>query len=304
MTRNEGMPRVDINTDTRLCAVIGDPVEHSLSPTLHNAGFRAAGLNYVYLAFQVKDVADALAGMRAFSGFRGLSVTIPHKRTVIDLLDEVEPIARRIGSVNTITNEGGRLVGSSTDGPGTLRALHEAGIALEGKHVLFAGTGGAVRAVAFAMAELSGAASVRILGRTPANVETLVGDLQKKTSCTILGGDLKEDLHEAASQADVLIQGTPLGMYPNRIDHTAIPRDVLEPRHVVFDMVYRPFKTRLLREAEAAGCRTVPGIEMLIHQAVLQFERWTGITAPVVAMRAAVIEALGDAPAAQREGES
>lgn len=292
---------MNITTDTRLCAVIGDPVEHSLSPTLHNAAFRAAGLDYVYLAFQVKQVAGCLAGMRALTGFRGLSVTIPHKRAVMDLLDDIDPIARRIGSVNTVTNEDGRLVGSSTDGPGTLRAFHEAGVSLEGKRVLFAGTGGAVRAVAFAVAELSGAASIRILGRTPANVETLVGDLQDKTACPVTGGGLEKDLAEAAAAADVLIQGTPLGMYPDRIDDTAIPKAVLEPRHVVFDMVYRPFMTRLLREAEETGCRTVPGIEMLINQAVLQFERWTGVDAPVEAMRAAVTEALGGAATAPGE---
>lgn len=292
---------MNITTDTRLCAVIGDPVEHSLSPTLHNAAFRAAGLDYVYLAFQVKQVAGCLAGMRALTGFRGLSVTIPHKRAVMDLLDDIDPIARRIGSVNTVTNEDGRLVGSSTDGPGTLRAFREAGVSLEGKRVLFAGTGGAVRAVAFAVAELSGAASIQILGRTPANVETLVGDLQDKTACPVAGGGLEKDLAEAAAAADILIQGTPLGMYPDRIDDTAIPKEVLEPRHVVFDMVYRPFTTRLLREAEEAGCRTVPGIEMLINQAVLQFERWTGVDAPVEAMRAAVTEALGGAATASGE---
>lgn len=281
-----------IDTATRVCAVIGNPVEHSLSPPIHNAAFEAAGLNYVYVAFRVEDVAACLAGMRAFDGFRGMSVTIPHKLAVMRHLDEIDPMAVKVGSVNTITHEGHRLVGSTTDGPGTLRAFQEAEVSLAGKRIVFVGSGGAVRAVAFAMADLAGAAHITILGRTATRVEGLVGDLRARTGASVAGGSLANDLTEAMASHDIVIQGTPLGMFPHAVDETAIPKMLLRPEHVVFDMVYRPFKTRLLREAEAVGCATIPGLEMLLNQAVLQFETWTGVAAPRDVMRAALVRAL------------
>jgi shikimate dehydrogenase len=277
-----------IDASTQLCAVIGNPVEHSLSPLIHNAAFEAAGLNYVYLAFRVEDIANCLAGMRALPSFRGMSVTIPHKLAVMKHLDEIDPLAERIGAVNTIVNDSGKLKGSSTDGPGTLRAFQEAGISLRGKRVLFVGAGGAARSVAFAMAMQSDCACVTILGRTRSRVEALTRDLVKKTDAAVALGDLATDLPEAVETHDVIINGTPMGMYPANENETPVPGNLLQARHVVFDMVYRPLKTRLMREAEDAGCRTLLGIEMLINQAAMQFETWTGATAPIEAMRNAV----------------
>ena len=284
-----------IDTSTQLCAVIGNPVEHSLSPLIHNAAFDAAGLNYVYVAFRVEDVGNCLAGMRALPSFRGMSVTIPHKLAVIEHLDEVDPLARYVGAVNTICNESGRLIGSTTDGPGTLRAFKEAGISLEGKRVLFVGAGGAVRSVAFAMAMNGGCSGITILGRTRSRVDGLVADLVEKTGVSVKSGGLAEDLAGAAGEHDIIINGTPRGMYPDGEDDTPVPRELLSASHVVFDMVYRPLKTRLIREAEAAGCRTLLGIEMLIHQAALQFETWTGVAAPADAMRNAVFSKWAEA---------
>lgn len=277
------MPSID--TATQLCAVIGNPVEHSLSPLIHNAAFEATGLNYVYVAFRVVDVAGCLAGMRALPSFRGMSVTIPHKIAVMDHLDEIDPMAVKVGAVNTIVNEGGRLLGSTTDGVGTLRAFAEAGVDLAGMRALFVGSGGAVRSVAFAMVEQAGVAQVTILGRTPSRVDALVDDLAAKTGGNVRGGSLADDLAGAMAEHDVVVQGTPMGMYPERMDETLVPRRLLRREHVVFDMVYRPHKTRLIREAEAVGCRTVLGIEMLLHQAAVQFETWTGAAAPLAAMR-------------------
>lgn len=284
------MPKID--TKTALCAVIGNPVGHSLSPAIHNAAFEAAGLNYVYVAFEVTDVAACLQGMRALPSFRGMSVTIPHKAAVIPHLDSIDPLAAYIGSVNTVTNDGGKLHGSSTDGPGTLAAFAHAGINLEGKRVLFLGSGGAVRAVAFAIAAESNPAAITILGRTPERVQALVDDVTSKTGASVAAGSLETDLESAVRECDVLIQGTPVGMYPERIGETCVPAAWLRPEMVVFDMVYRPLKTKLIEDAEAAGCTVVLGLEMLIQQAVLQFERWTGVDAPVEVMRQALLDAL------------
>ncbi len=286
------MPRID--TATRLCAVIGNPVGHSLSPAMHNAAFDAAGLNYVYLAFEVEDVGACLAGMRALPGFRGMSVTIPHKVAVMPHLDEIDPLARHVGCVNTITHEEGRLAGTITDGTGTLRAFAEAGVSLKGKRVLFLGAGGAVRAVAFAMATTAKAATVTLLGRTPSRVEKLGRDLSGNTETPVSWGDMGRDLEEAMASHEVVINGTPLGMYPEAVDQTVVPGHLFRPDQVAFDMVYRPLKTRFIREAEAAGCLTIPGLEMLVNQAELQFERWTNQAAPAGVMRRALLTALNE----------
>lgn len=284
--------RLDINADTRLCAVIGNPVAHSLSPAMHNAAFRACELNYVYLAFQVGDVAGALAGMRALAGFRGLSVTIPHKVAIMPHLDEIEPLARQVGSVNTVVNESGRLVGAITDGLGTLRAFERAGITLDDKQILFLGTGGAARAVAFAVAQACRPRGIRILGRTEARMRQLTADLCAATKCPIRPGMLASDLRESVAECDVIIQATPVGMYGHAEDESVVPAEWLRPEQVVFDMVYRPMRTRLIQDAEHVGCATILGLEMLLFQAVLQFEMWTGLAAPEDVMRKALTAAL------------
>lgn len=279
-----------ISPATRICAVIGHPVGHSLSPVLHNAAFDAAALDYVYVAFDVEDIEDCIRGVRAMNGFRGLSVTIPHKESLIPHLDEVTPLARHIGSVNTITCQDGYLVGDSTDGPGTIRAFDEAGVSIDRQRILFLGSGGAVRAVAFAMAER--AAAIQILGRTPGNVSRLVADLAYTDQCPVLGGSLTEDLENAMAECDIVVQGTPMGMYPHQVGTSPVPAELFRPQQVVFDMVYRPMRTRFIEEAEAAGCKTIPGYTMLVNQAELQFEQWTGLPAPVGVMEAALLDAL------------
>lgn len=281
-----------IDTATQLCAVIGNPVAHSLSPLIHNAAFEAAGLNYVYVAFRVEDVGGCLAGMRALPGFRGLSVTIPHKVAVMPYLDEIDAMAARVGCVNTITNENGRLLGTVTDGLGTLRAFEEAGVSLDGKRVLFIGSGGAVRAVAFAMLERARPACITVLGRNPERLQTLVDDLRAHAEAPIAAGSIAEDVARAVPEHDVLINGTPVGMYPHSIGETCVARGLLRPSHVVFDMVYRPSRTQFIADAEAVGCTTVLGLEMLVNQAVFQFEVWTGRPAPREVMRSVLIAAL------------
>ena len=280
-----------IDADTALYGVIGNPVGHSLSPAMHNAAFAAAGLNAVYLAFRVEDVGACLAGMRALPSFRGMSVTIPHKMAVMPHLDAIEPLAQRVGCVNTITNEHGTLIGSITDGLGTLRAFEEAGVTPRGKRVVFLGSGGAVRAVLFAVAETV-PEQITLLGRTAERVEALAEDVNEVLVPPLVTGHISHDLAEAIENADVIIQGTSLGMHPHSVGESPIPAGLLRPRHVVFDMVYRPLRTRLLLDAAQAGCTVITGAEMLLNQAILQFERWTGQPAPAQVMRDALLGQL------------
>jgi shikimate dehydrogenase len=288
---------MEITSATQLCAVIGDPVEHSLSPAIHNAAFHAVGLDFVYLAFRVQDVEGCLRGLRALEGFRGLSVTIPHKSAVIPFLDYVEGAARFCESVNTVVKEGGRLCGYSTDGSGVLRAFAEAGLTLEDQSVLFLGAGGAVRAVAYAVVTRAKPGGVWILARRRNRAESLRDKLREVATCPVEAGELTADLAAAMNTCDVVINGTPVGMYPHHTAESPVPADYWQARHIAFDMVYRPRVTRFLREAREAGGHTVEGLEMLVHQAAEQFERWTAHTAPVAVMRAAVIRAL-ESPAA------
>lgn len=282
----------DVDAATTLCAVIGNPVAHSLSPAIHNAAYAACGLPFEYQAFKVEDVEPFLDEMRGMKNFRGVSVTIPHKRAVMEHLDEMDAQSRMVGSVNTITNADGRLVGATTDGLGTLNAFEECGVSLEGRRVLFLGTGGAVRAVAFAMASHPGVESICILGRTAGNVEQLVKDIGEYNDIQLTGGSLSEDLEEAMSAHDVIVQGTPIGMQGNSVGESCVPKELLREEQVVFDMVYRPLRTRLLEDAEEVGCTVISGREMLIHQAALQFQIWTGQEAPLTAMREAFDRAV------------
>lgn len=283
----------NIDADTGLCGVIGHPVGHSLSPHLHNAAFAATDLNFVYLAFDITNVGPFLAGMRAAPSFRGLSVTIPHKLDVIPHLDALDPLAQKIGSVNTIASEDGKLYGSTTDGLGAVRAFDQKKIDLTGRRILFLGSGGAVRSVAFTMADRCMPGQITILGRTPGKVEDLVADIKAGTKARIKGGSLTDDIRAAMDEHEIVIQGTPVGMSREQTAVSCVPRETISPEHVVFDMVYRPHRTQLIVDAERAGAAVIYGIEMLIQQAALQFERWMDRPAPVTAMREAARAALG-----------
>lgn len=281
-----------IDAATQLCAVIGNPVEHSLSPAIHNAAFEELGLNYVYVAFRVEDIGAAMAGVRALVNFRGLSITIPHKVSIMQYLDEIDEITQNIGSVNTVIKENGKLKGTSSDGPGALKALEDYGVEITGRHVLVLGSGGAARAVAFTLAMSEHPREITILGVIPEEFGKLARDLRDKTRASVDAKYLNDQsLHECVAKADTIINCTPVGMFPKTED-TVIPKELLRRGQVVFDIVYTPRKTRLIREAESAGCLTVPGVEMFLNQAVIQFELWTGQRAPVKVMRKVVEENL------------
>ncbi|MCA9470652.1 MAG: shikimate dehydrogenase [Nitrospirales bacterium] len=275
-----------ITTQTQLCGVLGNPVHHSLSPAIHNAAFQHLGLNYVYLALPLKeDVEGALRGIRALGNLRGFSVTIPHKVAVMPYLDEIDPTARHIGSVNTIVKDQGRLVGYNTDATGALLALEQDGTSLEGQRVLMLGSGGAARAIAFGLAVEGKVKDLTILGIDDVERRALAQDIRERTSLTVADAHLTEEaLKSAMAVSQVLVHCTPIGMHP-AVNASCVKKDFFRRDLTVMDIVYNPLETRLLREAREAGCRTIRGVEMFVNQAVGQFEKWTGQAAPVDVMR-------------------
>jgi shikimate dehydrogenase len=284
--------RLSLNFKTRLCAVIGNPVSHSMSPAIHNAGYAALDLDFAYLPCQVEDVKGMLDGMRAMHNFRGLSVTIPHKVTAMKYVDEVVAADRIIGSINTIVKEDGKLIGMGTDGPGALKALNDAGVKLDGKIVLLLGCGGAARAIAFTLAQQTALAELCMLDINGEMLRGLTADLQANTGARI-SSELLDDasLARAMGRADVVIHCTPIGMHPKE-DASLVPAELFRPGQAVLDIVYNPLQTKLLADAEARGLQTISGVEMFINQAVLQFEIFTGGPAPEEVMRRVVMENL------------
>jgi len=278
---------MEIDAATKICVLIGNPVEHSLSPTLHNAAFDAVGLNYAYVAFRVEEIGPAVAGLRALN-VRGASVTIPHKVSVLAHLDRLDEVAEKIGAVNTIVNDGGALVGCNTDGHGALEAMRGAGFDPAGRRILILGSGGAARGIAFTLAARALPAAIEVLGIETREVGRLVQDLTDRTSCPARGGALTGTaLALALEGADALIHCTPVGMAP-RPGESLVPTDLLRRELFVFDVVYSPPRTRLLQEAASRGLTTLSGIEMFIGQAAAQFELWTGVPAPHDVMRSVV----------------
>ena len=282
-----------IRPSTQLCAVIGDPVAHSMSPAIHNRAFDKLGLDYVYVAFRVENVGAAIAGMRALQNFRGLSVTIPHKVSVIKHLDEVAEVDRGIGSVNTVVNDGGRLKGFGSDGPGALQALRAAGVTVAGRKVTIVGSGGAARAIAFTLATQARPAALSLLGVIAPELKALIRDLVRKTGAPVTGAMLDEKtLAASIGDSQVLIHCTPVGMHPKTKD-SVVPKALLHRDLAVMDIVYNPLQTQLLADAAARGLTTISGMEMFVNQAVIQFELWTGKKAPREVMRDVVLDHLG-----------
>jgi shikimate dehydrogenase len=281
-----------ISTNTQLCAVIGNPVGHSLSPAIHNAAFEELDLDFVYVAFQVEDVKGVLAGMRAIKSFRGMSVTIPHKTEVMKYVDEIAEVDRSIGSINTVIHEQDKLIGLGTDGAGALKALADSGVEVDGKNILMLGAGGAARAISFTLAWKTKLAELSILDIDEALLQGLTTDLETGTDA-VINGELLTDSSLATSMepADVIIHCTPVGMHP-KVDASLIPPELFRPEQVVFDIVYTPLETKLQAEARSRGLKVISGVEMFVNQAALQFERFTGVDAPVEVMRRVVMEHL------------
>jgi shikimate dehydrogenase len=234
---------------------------------IHNGAFGRLGWNAVYLAFEVKDLEEALRGIRGL-GVRGVSVTLPFKTEVLPFLDKIEGLAKKVGAVNTIVNQRGRLIGYNTDCEGALEALEEK-IDLRGKRVVLLGAGGAARAIGFGLKERG--VPLTVVNRSKEKGRAL----SKELRCNYLPMSFLARMKGGELEADVLINATSLGMDP-RDGETPVPKELLKKGMVVMDIVYEPLQTRLLREAKEKGCVTVDGLEMLIRQGMAQFEIWTG----------------------------
>ena len=282
-----------INGETGVCAVIGDPVEHSLSPVMHNAAFQKLGLNLVYVAFNVtrNELKEAVAGARSL-GLRGLNVTMPHKKAVMRYLDETDSTAEAIGAVNTILNNQGKLVGYNTDGKGAMIALKKNGIYPEEKKMLLLGAGGAAKAIAFQAAQE--VEELVILNRTSEKATKLAELLRKKFGKKVKGGALSaEVLKEEMKTADILVNATPVGMHPD-VNLSPVPLDLLRRDLCVMDIIYNPLETKLVKDAKAVGAKVVLGLEMLLYQGAVSFEIWTNCSAPVDVMKKAALSKLAE----------
>lgn len=272
----------------RVAAVIGSPVAHSLSPAIHRAAFAAAGLDWSYVAFDVAAGrgSGALAAMRSL-GIAGYSVTTPLKDEIAAAVDELAPQAATLGAVNTVVSDDGRLVGHSTDGDGLVASLAAEGVELAERRVVVVGAGGAARSVIVAVAA-AGASEVAVVNRSSERREAAAS--LADAAWAVDAADVDETIAAAA----VVINATSVGFGASVDDNHAVPLDarLLGSRPVVVDLVYHPLETPLLRAAAAAGCTVVDGLGMLIHQAVLQQQLWTGHTPDPGVMRAAALAEL------------
>lgn len=269
-----------IDAQTTYIAIFGNPIEHSLSPQMHNAAFNHLGLNLAFLAFKANKAAEAAVAIRTL-GFRGASITIPHKEAIMEHLDKVDDVGRAIGAVNTVVAREGKLLGSNTDWLGVVRALEQV-TDLGGKRCLVLGAGGAARAAIFGLQQRG--AKVCLMNRNQERGRGLAAEMK----CSFVEWQSWDGL-----EIELLINATPVGMTATQ-DQSLISTRQLQENMVVLDMVYRPLETRLLKDAAEAGSICVSGLEMLLHQGVAQFEIWTGREAPVEVMRQALVESLAD----------
>ncbi|MDR0267939.1 shikimate dehydrogenase [Paenibacillus sp.] len=278
-------------TGALLLGVIGDPIAHSKSPVMHQAALSALGLPGAYVPMHVKrgQVAEAIAGIKAL-GFRGINVTIPHKLEVIPYLDHLDETALRIGAVNTIVNDHGILTGYNTDGIGYVRSLKEEAVSeLKGKKIMVLGAGGAARGIVHALS-LESPDRICIANRTADKAEAIAAEW--KDLADIRGISLQE-LPVYLKETDILINTTSVGMHPH-VAETPVNVDLIPERIVVSDLIYNPLQTRLLAESERKGCKVHGGLGMFVNQGAYALEYWTGLPAPVAAMRSAVLHNMAE----------
>ncbi|MDM8538435.1 shikimate dehydrogenase [Desulfobacterales bacterium HSG17] len=274
---------MNIDSKTDLYCVFGNPVSHSLSPLMHNSAFNHTGQNSVYLAFKIEDIEAGISAIRTFN-VKGISITIPHKVSIIPYIDELDPAARKIGAVNTVVNRDGKLWGYNSDCLGAVAALEDK-TAIAGKKTAIVGAGGAARAIGFGVQEKGG--KIIILNRSADKGRLLAKDLNAQF-CPL------EDFNSA--EYDILINTTPVGMTPNTnsmpIKPSSLKSDMIVPGMTVMDIIYNPLETKLIKHAAACGCKTIDGLSMFVYQGAFQFELWTGKKAPLDIMKQTVKQAL------------
>ncbi len=279
---------MEIKGSTNVVGLIGHPVEHSFSPPMHNAAFKKLAMDYVYTAFDVnpKNLEYAIAGAQAL-GIKGFNVTIPHKIEVMKYLDEIDDVASLIGAVNTIDFKD--LKGYNTDGIGAIKAISEV-TKIKNKNVLIAGAGGASRAISFYIAEY-GADRLEILNRNVEKADKLASDISDSGLIDDVNSDSIKNMN--LDDVDILINTTPVGMHPNVNDTPIALAGDMHEELVVFDAVYNPNETELLKEAIKANAKPVYGIKMLLYQGAESFNIWTGKKAPIGVMEDALLKTLG-----------
>jgi len=282
-----------IHAGTSFAAVIGDPVKHSLSPVIHNVGFRSLGIDWVYVACEVKEgeAQSALDAMKTL-GLRGLSVTMPHKTAIASLVDAVSAASQALHSVNTVeVAADGSLIGHSTDGDGLVASLKEEGVSVNGQAILILGAGGAARSVIDAL-HRHACRQIFVANRSLDNAQTAVA--LAPSIATVVSTTDSTSLFEAAANSDIIINATSVGMTksPEIVSESAISVDLIRPDHIVVDLVYHPIETELLRQARRRGALAIDGLGMLVHQAALQQQIWTGLMPNVSDMYQAALQAL------------
>ena len=280
---------MNVKGSTNIVGLIGHPVEHSFSPPMHNAAFNELGLDYAYVAFDVNpsNLGTAIEGASSLN-IKGLNVTIPHKVNVMKYLSELDEVAKLIGAVNTIDFK--NLKGYNTDGIGAIKAIEEV-TSVKDKNVVVAGAGGASRAISFYIAKY-GAQSLTILNRNESKAKNLASDILNSKLMDNVGFAQIGEINDYVKDADILIDTTPLGMDPHIDDEPVMRAENIHEDLVVFDAVYNPNETVLLKEAIKAGAKPVYGIKMLLYQGAESFEIWTGKKAPIDVMEKALKETL------------
>lgn len=283
---------IPITGHTRLTALLGSPVAHSISPLMHNEAFQLFDLDYTYLCFEVNEetLPAAVDGLKA-CGIRGFNLTMPNKNKIVELLDELSPAARLIGAVNTVVNDDGHLTGYNTDGVGYMQAVKDAGYDITGKTITIMGAGGAATAIC-AQAALDGVEKIHIFARETSRfwdrTQKLAENINSTLPCKAVLHENKDTaaLAQAISESALLLNATSVGMAPNTEGTIIEDTSLYHPDLIVSDVIYNPRETRFLKEAREAGCRTFNGMYMLLYQGAEAFRLWTGKEMPVKEIKA------------------
>lgn len=280
-----------ITGKTRITGVIGHPIEHSMSPPMHNNAYKQLNMDYVYVAFHVQpeDIEKLITSAKTL-GIRGLNVTIPHKTTIIPYLDEIDETAKKIGAVNTIQFKDNKAKGYNTDGIGAIKSIQEY-TTLQDKNILILGAGGASKAISFTLIN-ENINSLTIANRTKENAEQLIENIKKQTNFTKIQYHTINDVDEIIEDMDIIINTTPIGMYPHHEVKPPIKTDNINKNHIVMDIIYNPLETQLLKQSKENGAQTINGTSMLINQGLVSFEIFTGEKATYKSFEEALLNQL------------